>query len=200
MASDFEIFSAAGAIYGESLLELAQRAGTAEEIGAELDDLLDFWRRDSAFAAMMSSAGIDQNSRRESIRKIFSGRVSPLVLNLLLVLNDRRRTMVFPHLADAYRRKLNLIMSRTIVHITSAQPLDDSQRQRIAGEIQRRIGKAPKLSERIDPDLLGGLAVQIDDRVYDFSVRRRLDDMRKGLMASAQRHLVDDAARFVSEG
>jgi len=200
MASDYEIFSASGAIYAESLLELAQKAGTADEIGAELEELREFWRRDSAFAAMMNSAGIDQKARRESIRKIFTGKVSPLVLNLLLVLNDRRRTMVFPYLADAYRRKLNLIMSRMIAYITTAQPLDENQRKRLTGEIQRRTGKAAKLTERLDPNLLGGLSVQIDDRVFDFSVRRRLDDMRKDLMASAQSHLVEDAARFVSEG
>src|SRR5438046_1136421 len=97
MASDFEIFSAAGAIYAESLLDLAQKAGKADDFGAELEVLRELWRRDPGFVAMMSSAGIDETARRESIRKIFDGKVSPLVLNLLLVLNDKGRAMILPH-------------------------------------------------------------------------------------------------------
>lgn len=200
MASDFEIFSAAGAIYAASLLDLAQKAGTADEIGAELEALRGLWQRDPGFAAMMSSAAIDVTSRRESLRKIFGGRVSPLVLNLMLVLNDHRRAMVLPHVCEAYRRKLDAMMGRAVVHVTSAMPLDDSQRQRLAGEVQRRTGKAAKLVERVDPNALAGLAVQIGDQVYDYSARRRLEDIRKSLMGSVQRHLIGGAARFISEG
>src|SRR6266404_1787518 len=112
MASDFEIFSAAGTIYAESLLDLAQKAGQADVIGEELAGLAELWRRDPDFAAMMSSAAIDESARGESIRKIFTGKVSQLVLNLMLVLNRKRRTMILPHICDSYRRKLDLMMGR----------------------------------------------------------------------------------------
>jgi F-type H+-transporting ATPase subunit delta len=200
MASDFEIFSAAGAIYAESLLELAQKAGKADEIGDELEGLREIWRKDPQFAAMMSSLAVDQSARRESIRKIFTGKVSTLVLNLLLVLNDKGRTVILPYVVDSYRKKLNEIMGRAVVRVTTVQPLDDNQRQRLAGEIKRRIGREAKFVESVDPELLGGLSVQVDDRIYDFSVRTRLEEMRKRLLNSGQRHLTEGAARFVLEG
>src|ERR1041385_3980649 len=79
MASDFEIFSAAGTIYAESMLQLAQKAGQSDAVGEELSGLAELWRRDPAFAAMMSSVAIDINARRESIRKIFTGKAAKFV-------------------------------------------------------------------------------------------------------------------------
>ena len=47
-----------------------------------------------------------------------------------------------------------------------------------------KLGKQPILSVRVEPELLGGLVVQVGDRVYDSSVRTRLDSLRNTLMAS----------------
>lgn len=201
MATDFDISQAAAAIYAESLLQLANEAGQAEEIGAELREVKELWRRDRSFSAMMSSAAIDTHARRESLRKIFGqDRVSRLVLNTLFVLNDKRRSMILPAVCDAYRRKLDRQLGIEQVHVTSAVPLSDDQRARLRGEIQRLTGHETDLFERVDPDVLGGITVQVVDRLYDMSVRRRLRDLRTALLSSVERHLLKGVSRFVTEG
>jgi F-type H+-transporting ATPase subunit delta len=201
MATDFDISQAAASIYAESLLQLANEADQAEEIGSELREIRDLWKRDSSFAAMMSSAAIDIHARRESIRKVFgSGRVSRLVLNFLLVLNDKRRSMILPEVCDAYRRKLDRQLGIEEVHVTSALPLSDEQRAKLRAEIKRMTGNQTDLFEKVDPDLLGGITVQVADRLYDLSVHRRLGDLRMALLASMEKHVLGDVSRFVSPG
>ncbi|MBN2562191.1 MAG: ATP synthase F1 subunit delta [Phycisphaerae bacterium] len=200
MATDFDISHAAGAIYAESLLQLANEANEAEEIGEELRELKALWNRDVQFATMMSSAAIDVGARRASIRKAFgSGRVSRLVLNLLLVMNDKRRSMILPAVCDAYRRKLDRQLGREEVRVTTAVPLDDKQRIKLRAEIKRLTGNESDLVERVDPDVVAGMTVQVADRLYDMSASRRLRDLRAALLASVEKHLLGGVSRFVTE-
>jgi F-type H+-transporting ATPase subunit delta len=200
MASEFDISQAAAAIYAESLLQLADEAKQAEPVGQELADLAALWRAEPTFAAMMSSAAIDVDARRESLKKIFSGKVSKLVFNLLMVLNNNRRSSILPAVCDAYRHKLTKKLGRQEVFISTAVPLEEAQRTTLREAARRILGREPVLVERVDPELLGGLIVQAGDRQYDSSIKRRIRDMRSALLAATEKHLLAGTGRFVTEG
>jgi F-type H+-transporting ATPase subunit delta len=200
MPSEFDISQSAASIYAESLLSLATEAGQADVVGQELAELRALWNKDASFAAMMSSAAIDEDARRESIKKIFGNRVSKLVLNLMLVLNDRMRSMVFPAVCDTYRRKLALQLGQAEARVTSAVPLDDAQRKDILSKLKTLSGREPVLVEKVDPEILGGVSIQVGDRVYDLSVRRRLRDLRAMLAQSAEKHMLHNSSKFVTQG
>lgn len=179
---------------------MANEAGLPEELGAELRELKELWERDPGFAAMMSSAAIDLTARRASLRKAFGGgRVHKLVLNLLLVMNDKRRTMVLCQVCDAYRRKLDAQFGREIVQVKTALPLTEDQRERLRTEVARLTGHGSDLFEDVDPDVLGGIRIQIADRLYDLSVDRRLRDVRSKLLEEVKKHLLSGVDRFVTQ-
>ena len=201
MPSDFDISQAAATVYAESLLQLANEAGLAKELGAELRELKELWECDPGFAVMMSSAAIDVAARRATLRRAFGdGRVHQLVLNLLLVMNDKRRSMILPQVCVAYRRKLDVQLGSEIVQVTTAVPLTEEQRGRLRTEVKRLTGHDADLFEKTDPDVLGGIRVQVADRLYDLSVDRRLHDVRAALLAGVQKHLLGGIERFVKQG
>lgn len=200
MATDIDTYMAAAQVYADSLLSLATEAGKADEIGSELADLKELWNREEDFAALMRSAAIDDDARADAIRKVFSGKVSPLVLNTLLVLNHKRRSMILPWVCDAYRKKLDSQHGREDVFVTTATPLDDAQRDQIRTQVRRLSGREAVLVEKVDPDVLGGLMVQVGDRLFDMTIRRRLRDMRAQLFTSSDRILRTGMSRFVTEG
>lgn len=200
MATEYDITSAAAAVYAGSLLELAREAGKAEEIGDELAQLAALWRSEPSFAAMMRSAAIDDDARRESLRRMFTGRVSPLVLNLMLVLNDKRRAQILLQVCAAYQRKLDDSLGRMAVHVASAVPLDEATRSRVRDEVKRLTGRDARVEERVDPSLLGGLVVQAGDQLYDYSVRRRLHDLQHRLHETMKEALVGGVSKFVTQG
>ena len=199
MASEFDITQAAAGIYAQSLLELATEKGQAEAVGEELGALRELWNRDPNFAAMMSSAAVDEDARRESIRRIFGKQLSPLALNALLVLNDKRRSMILPAVCDAYRRKLADHLGRQAVYVTSSAPLADGQLQKLTSEVKRLTGRDAVLMQRVEPELLGGMRVQIGDRLYDTSVSRRIRNMKVQLHASLERALLENSGRFMTQ-
>jgi len=198
MPTEFDISQAAAAIYADSLLELATAAGQAQAVNEELAQLAELWRREPVFADLMRSAAIDSTARAESIRRVFSGRLSTLVLNLLLVLNRRHRTMTLPQVCRSYRLKLEDRLNQQEALVTSAVPLEEPHRQRLREHLKRLIGKDPILVERVDPDLLGGLRIQVADRLFDASVRQQLIGMRRALQRSIEKNLRGNIHRFVT--
>lgn len=62
--------------------------------------------------------------------------------------------------------------------VTVAQKLDQARQQRLQDALTRTSGAPVKISYVVDPEVLGGIRVQIGDEIIDGSVRRRLDDLR----------------------
>ncbi|MCA9255772.1 MAG: ATP synthase F1 subunit delta [Phycisphaerales bacterium] len=200
MATDHNM-SPAAAVYAESLLQAADDAGKTADIAAQLAEVRQLWNDSPEFAAMMSSAAIDDDARRESIRKAFSeNRVDTLILNLMLVLNDRWRAAILPAVCDAFQAKLNARAGRERVQVMSVVPLNDEQREKLKAEVKRLTGFEAILDESVDPALIGGLRVQVRDRLFDLSLRRRLRQMRSALHATSDQIIRGDTTRFVTEG
>jgi len=62
--------------------------------------------------------------------------------------------------------------------ITSALPLTDKEKQILEKDILKRTAGEPEITFAVDPDLLGGLTIRIDDKMYDHSVSAQLSGMR----------------------
>jgi F-type H+-transporting ATPase subunit delta len=69
-----------------------------------------------------------------------------------------------------------------IAHITTARALDDAQAKKLKERLQDKFNKRVELKVKEDPELLGGLTVQVGDTVIDGSLRGRLDRLRDQLL------------------
>lgn len=199
MATTFESMQTAGRVYADALLQLASERNELDAVEAQLADLAKLWHAEASFAQLMTSAAIDDDARGASLKKIFGGRVRELVLNLLLVLNRKGRTMILPAVCDAFARSLDLFRNRQRVFVSSAAPLNDEQRQKVRQVAQRLSGREPVLVERSDPDLLGGMVLQMGDRVIDASLCRRLEKLKRELHGRFDHHVHNAGHRFVVE-
>jgi F-type H+-transporting ATPase subunit delta len=70
---------------------------------------------------------------------------------------------------------------RTVATVFTATPLSAAQTDRLVGALAKRYGTGVSLNTVIDPDVVGGLRVQIGDDVIDASVSSRLADLRQRL-------------------
>ena len=69
--------------------------------------------------------------------------------------------------------------------MTSAVELDPELVQRIGTEIEKQTGQTVELSSRVDDDILGGLVLQVGNKVLDASIRNRLEKLRKSVASAA---------------
>ena len=102
--------------------------------------------------------------------------------NLIGVLNKNGRLGQIRSVRAAYQRLREQQSGLIRVLVKSASPLDDGQREHLKSTLAAQLKGEPVLDVKVDPELLGGLVIQIGDRVYDMSVRTRLQSIRAQLM------------------
>jgi F-type H+-transporting ATPase subunit delta len=104
-------------------------------------------------------------------------------LNLILLMIRRGRPGAIPamrrHFEELVRRQRGIARAE----IRSALPLDKEDRAELERTLARLAGREVELTELVDPSLIGGIAVRIGDRLYDASVRSRLERLRARMTA-----------------
>jgi F-type H+-transporting ATPase subunit delta len=184
-------------VYAEALLGAANKQGQAAAVLEELRDLgRDVFDRDARIEAFLYSPAVGRERKKETLRQAFAGRASDLLVRFLEVLNERDRLNLLRGVAASYGELYDRMAGRMRVRLASAVPLEGQQQERLRQELQAAFGREPVFDVHIDPDLLGGLVVQVDDWVYDASVRTRLDSLSKQLTERSSYEIQSGRNRF----
>lgn len=187
MSQGFEKELAIADVYAAALYRLAADAGQADDVRAEIEELVRIAAADPQLGAFLSSSAIDDDDRERSLEKMFRGRLSDTVLNTLQVLNRRGRLGLLSAVLRAYVLRLEADRGQVEVTVTSAVALDAGQKAQTEQVAAALSGKKPIVDYIVDPDILGGLVLQIGDRRLDNSLRQQL--------ATAQQRLLERTSR-----
>jgi len=174
-------------VYAAALLALASEAGTTEIVREELEGLARLSEQEPQFTAFLSSAALDADDRELSLERMFRGRLSDLLLNTLQVMNRHGRLALLPQLLRAYTLRLEDARGQVEVTARTAVELDPEQKEQVVELAQRLSGRKPLVEFVVDPELIGGLVLEMADHRYDNSIRRHL--------AMARRRLLERPAR-----
>jgi len=177
-------------IYAEALLEVAEARSQVDATGDELAGVVDgVFGADPRVERLFSSRAIQRARKEQLLRESFGGRVSGLMLNFLLVLNRKDRLDLLRAIQRAYRNLLDERNKRVRISVRSAAPLDEAQQNRLRDTLRQALKLEPILQVRVDPELLGGLVVQVGDEVYDSSVRTRIETLRNQLLSRSSNEI-----------
>lgn len=108
----------------------------------------------------------------------------PQVRNFLLSLANEDALADVPRIVEEYEAIISSGPSPTEAEVISAIPLDETQRERVAGELHQYGVQAENLHFRVDDSLIGGLIIRIGDKVFDNSLRARLGVVQRSMMMS----------------
>ncbi|HON68838.1 MAG TPA: ATP synthase F1 subunit delta, partial [Phycisphaerae bacterium] len=166
-------------VYADALLQAADEKGEAERVAAEFADLIRYLDRDRDFERFLTASSVDDDPRRDSLEKLFRGRMSDLLLNLLQVLNNRGRLDLVRVVYRAVQLRMERRHHQQEVVVETAMALTDDLRQAIVKHVGEYIGKEPLLIERVVPELIGGVVIRINDIQIDGSVSSRIRTLRQ---------------------
>jgi F-type H+-transporting ATPase subunit delta len=167
--------------YARALFALASEDGKIEAYGAELARVVETFR-DKRLAALARSAAIDSKRKREMTGQVVGALgVSPRVASFVGLLAEKGRLPFLEAIGEQYERFVDRALGRVRARVRSARPLPEEDRARISELFERETGKRVLAEVSVDPDLLGGVVVEIAGRVYDGSIRTRLEAIRRAL-------------------
>ena len=179
------VSEAAARVYAKALFELDLGEGGLAAIGEGLHAVQDALNSpDGDVRAFFTLPQLRRDEKRRIINLAFEGKVGRPVLGLLNVLVEKRREALFDEIVTQFDTMLDRHEGRLQVQVTSARKLDEDVAAALRSAIERRTNKSVVLEERVDPDVIGGLKVNVGDRVIDGTMRRNLQDMRRTLAAT----------------
>jgi F-type H+-transporting ATPase subunit delta len=173
--------------YARSILELANEKGQAQEFGQELAAIGEVLRQNPSFAEFLADPGIGLTERTAALDKVFRGRASPLVMNLLGVLNSRGRLNLLGAVSEAYANLLDEQLGNVEVDVTVAQKLDNSQLEQVRQRVSQALGKKAVVHQYVDQEIIGGLVLRVEDRLIDASVKSQLEALRERMLVARQK-------------
>lgn len=100
---------------------------------------------------------------------------------LLTVLVNNGRAALMPEIAEAYGRLVDASRGRQTVTVTAPFPLPDEARSRVDERLRALLGGGTEIRHLVDPGALGGLVVRVGSKVFDYSVRNHLVQMRQAI-------------------
>jgi F-type H+-transporting ATPase subunit delta len=177
--------------YALALLALADdrrqaEPGVAERVAADLDRLFGLWRDDPSFRAFVADPRLDAAAQRKGAFAVIErAGVGTEVRNLVGVLIANRRLSALPQVAQAFGALLAERRGQQSAEVTSAHPLTDTQRAQIAARLTEAGFPGVKLVEHVDRGILGGLVVRIGSRLYDNSIKSKLQRLQYAMKGAA---------------
>ena len=171
--------------YASALFELAEAKGSAEAYGQALDQVGALLDQEPSFGQFLETPRIDARDKKRVLRETFEGRIPDHVLNFLLLVVDKRRQRLLKVMAREYRDLVDQRMDRAHVEVTVARPADAATMSDMKSRLSKALGKDVVPHVRVDPSLVGGIVVRSGDVVYDGSVRRRLQGLRRRLLSTS---------------
>ena len=170
--------------YAETLFELARRNESIQEYGDALGMVAGLLEDDSRFRTFVETPRIDDENKKDVIRKVFRDKAPKQVINFVLITIDKRRQTLLREISAEYLLLLDDHLGREHVEVTVARPLDDTTENVVSERLSKMLGKQAIPHIRVKPEILGGLIVRTGDMIYDRSVRRRLEDLRRRLLTA----------------
>lgn len=172
-------------VYAQSLFELAEAQGGREQLEAvagELEELANLIRSHHELAELLGSRIIPAADKERSLNAIFKGRLSDLVLRFLLVLLRKERLNRTLPITVAFDELIQERFGRIEIDLYTRHPLPADQIESIRQRLHKALQREPVLHTYVDETMIGGVRMQVGDKLVDASIDTQLRRMRERLI------------------
>ncbi len=181
MADEFRT-TEVGDRYAQALFDLALETGRLDAVRADLTSLKAAWLDSADLRRLATSPVIAADDQVKGLTAIAAkARFEKTTANFLGLLAQNGRARDLPAVIAGFQARYARHAGIVAAEVVSAQPLDAKQLAAIEAALNKSLGKAPELTTRVDPAILGGLKVKVGSKLFDASLKTKLDQMKFAL-------------------
>ena len=168
--------------YAEALFELAERHEGVEAYGTGIETVARLIDENDNFRRFLQTPRIAVAQKKAVVRRVFGDALPAKLVNFLLITLDKRRQRLLREIAREYMSLMDQHFNRMHVEVTLARQFDQKSMEEMEERLTAALGKTAIPHVRVKPGILGGAIVRTGDTIYDGSLRRRLEGMRRRLL------------------
>ncbi|MFC4713081.1 F0F1 ATP synthase subunit delta [Planococcus dechangensis] len=168
--------------YASALFQVAKEHNLSLEVEQDLREVRKVFEMTPELYQLIVSPKLSSEKRTNLINEVFQG-ANPYVINTLQLMAERRRMNEVSELTQAYIQLSNVEQGIEDAKVYSTRPLTEEEAASISTVFAKSIGKnSLRIENVIDPSLIGGLRLQIGNRIYDSSVSTKLARLQRQLI------------------
>ena len=164
--------------YAEALFALAAENGQEKAYLESLESVDTLFADNPDYIDLLAAPSVPQSERATLLEQAFGDALPEQVLSFVQILCAHGRIRSLPACTEEYRRLYQASVALSTAIVTSAVALTEDQKTRLAEKLAAKFGRRIHLVCEIDEHLLGGITVQLDGKVMDGSLRRRLQAVK----------------------
>ena len=168
--------------YAKAIFDEAVSTAALDTVYADLEFIQNILKASRELRAVFKSPVIKEHKKLEITSLIFKGKVSTLTEQFLNLLITQTREVYLAEIISSFFRMYNENKGISEVTVTSATELDEANEQKIISFIKSQSGYPNvKINKKVDPSIIGGFIVDFGGKLYDNSIRYKLNKVTKEL-------------------
>jgi F-type H+-transporting ATPase subunit delta len=166
--------------YSQAIFEIALETGELDKWQSDLPKIVSIIG-EATFEAFLKSPKVHFDGKARLLSEQLKG-ISPLALNLVLLLITKGRLSMLSDIVDEYQRLLDSYRGIESAEVITAIPLDERDELKLAEHLSAIVGKKVVLKPEVDPALIGGFVARVGSRLLDGSTHGKLMALKKELV------------------
>lgn len=168
--------------YAKAFFSLAKEKNMLEPLKTDIQKVFDVCNQSSDFILLLESPVVKTSKKAELIEKIFKKEISPLTLNFLLLITSNKREAYIPgvcrNFLDLARKDQNI---KSAIVVTALE-INSKSIDKIKTLMEKELNSKVELSCQVEPEIIGGMILRVDDKQYDSSVSTQLKKIKQQLL------------------
>ena len=157
---------------------LACEENAKDEYGAALETLKSHFKEYPEYTEFLASPGIPLGERLSAVESAFADSIPVNVLSYVQLMCEKGRMENFFEAADEYKALLDASKHISVAKVTSAVELTEEEKTKLHNKLKEMSGGDVNMEYLVDSSLLGGLIVELDDKIMDGSLRNKLREVK----------------------
>jgi len=170
--------------YAVAILQLARESDAVESVRDDLHALRDTICGAEGIDAFFVSPIVERADKQRVLSDAFSGKIGDIALHTLLLLVRKRRERLLAQIVAQYDASAMEARGTEPLTITSARELSAQEQRAMVVRLEAVYGKRFDVTQRVDPQLIGGVRVSMGDRRVDGSVAARLEELTRTILST----------------
>ncbi len=166
-----------------ALLEVALKKGQFDQIEKDLELVCVVITKQEKLKKVLFHPSIPRSGKKDLLRNVFGKSVSDLMMNFLGLVVDRRKEEILEFIPDVYRAVAYEKKGVIKATVQTAFPLTGDRLDTFKKQLKKITGKTVELEVVQNPSILGGMVIQIGNKMIDGSVANRLKNLKTRLLS-----------------
>jgi F-type H+-transporting ATPase subunit delta len=168
--------------YAQALLDLAEDAKSLTRVEKDLKSFNKMLASSQDLQRLVASPAFGVEDKVKALTAVAKkAKLSALTTQFIGTVAGNNRAGELKGIISAFTDLLAKRRGTQVAKVTSAQKLTAAQLTSIKTQLKKSAGQAVNIETTVDPDLLGGFVVRLGSRLYDSSLKTKLEDMRLAL-------------------